>query len=133
MMNVFTDTETEQHINSLIGKRLRLFRKHQKVSMQKLSKHLGISYQQLQKYETGQNKLRLDYILKIADFFKQPRMVFISDILEEDFLSLSQNKKNTKNFDSEAYEMMILFSEIKNKKIKKDLKNLIKIMVESNQ
>lgn len=128
-MTTSINTVSEHHLNALIGKKLRLFRKSKNTTMQELSKYLGISHQQLQKYETGKNKLRLDYIIRIADFFDQPRMEFVSNILEEDFFSISQNK----NFDYEAYELMQLFCQIKNKKIKKDLQNLVKIIVDRNQ
>lgn len=60
-----------------IGKNLRLLRQKAGLSQQELAAHLGISYQQLQKYETGANRISLDKVLTLratldveyADFF----------------------------------------------------------------
>lgn len=48
-----------------IGKNLRLLRQRAGLSQQELAAHLGISYQQLQKYETGANRISLDKVLTL--------------------------------------------------------------------
>ena len=42
-----------------VGRRIRLLRKAQQISQKKLGEHLGLTFQQVQKYEHGKNKVPL--------------------------------------------------------------------------
>ena len=57
-------------IDIQVGLRLRLFRKSRGLSQSTLGKHLGISFQQVQKYENGTNRVtpsRLHMISAVLD------------------------------------------------------------------
>lgn len=51
------------------GKRLRTLRKSQKITAEELGKIIGVSGQQVLRYETAQSDMTTDTLLKIADFF----------------------------------------------------------------
>lgn len=51
----------------LIGKRVRLRRVHLDITQQRLARVLGISFQQLQKYENGMNRISAGRLVAIAD------------------------------------------------------------------
>jgi transcriptional regulator with XRE-family HTH domain len=44
-------------VDSLVGARIRLLRKRRKMSQQELGKALGVTFQQVQKYENGKNRV----------------------------------------------------------------------------
>ena len=44
-------------VDKIIGQRLRSFRLAKEMSQEDLGTHLGVSFQQLQKYESGKNRL----------------------------------------------------------------------------
>jgi transcriptional regulator with XRE-family HTH domain len=50
-----------------IGRRVREFRQKAGYTQEKLAEMLGISFQQVQKYENGTSKLNTDRLQKIAD------------------------------------------------------------------
>ncbi len=58
-------TESEENE---IGKRLKIARKLNKVSQVALGEKLGLSFQQIQKYERGTNRIPATRLLKIAKF-----------------------------------------------------------------
>lgn len=62
----------EVRIDQNIGKRLRLLRTLRGVSQENLGTALGISAQQIQKYEKGTNSLKANKIFEIARYFDMP-------------------------------------------------------------
>lgn len=57
-------------MDSLVGARLRSRRKELRISQEKLGKEIGVSFQQVQKYENGTNRIgagRLSEISKVLD------------------------------------------------------------------
>ena len=59
-------------VDRLIGQRIRARRKSLGISLQALAATLGISYQQLQKYERGQNKIAASTLAEIAYELQMP-------------------------------------------------------------
>ncbi len=67
-----------------IGSIIREMRKAAGMSQMKLADKIGISYQQVQKYEKGASKLSVPRLLQLADIFGVPVMSLISDSLDAD-------------------------------------------------
>lgn len=51
----------------IVGKNIRLYRTLQGMSQEALGKHLGISYQQVQKYEVGLNRISAGKLMQVAN------------------------------------------------------------------
>lgn len=51
-----------------IGKRIRFYRAAKGISQNELGDHLGVSFQQIQKLEKGQNRCGADRLTRIASF-----------------------------------------------------------------
>ncbi len=64
-MNVTQDYQPDP-IDIAVGARIRLRRKGLKVSQQALAEELGVSFQQVQKYERGSNRVSSSMLVKIA-------------------------------------------------------------------
>lgn len=83
---------TNNSISERIGNRIYCLRKQKKLSREKLAFKIGISSQQLFKYETGQNKITIDRIvdivnaldLEILDFFMLDDLNKTGDFLNYD-------------------------------------------------
>jgi transcriptional regulator with XRE-family HTH domain len=63
-----------------IGANLRKLRKEAGLSQQKLGRVLGVSFQQLQKYETGRNRLPVDRLYTLKHFFDVPYECFLTGL-----------------------------------------------------
>ena len=75
-------------IDTHVGRRLCVLRKSSGISQQKLAEQLGVTYQQIQKYEGGTNRVSTAFLLKLAQMFGVPLDYFFADI---DALSVQSN------------------------------------------
>ncbi|PZP54207.1 MAG: transcriptional regulator [Micavibrio aeruginosavorus] len=74
---------TKDHIEPadvLIGQRIRLRRNILGMTQSALAEQLGVSFQQIQKYETGKNKVYASKLYHIAQILKMP----LTDFFEEE-------------------------------------------------
>lgn len=60
-------TEEENKIDAHVGKRIKLRRTIMAVSQEKLGKACGITFQQVQKYESGGNRVSASRLCQIAE------------------------------------------------------------------
>jgi transcriptional regulator with XRE-family HTH domain len=65
-------------IDQLIGERIRTRRMILKMSQGELASTLGVTFQQIQKYEKGVNRISVGRILQIADVLKVSPMAILS-------------------------------------------------------
>jgi transcriptional regulator with XRE-family HTH domain len=55
-------------MDAIVGKRLRTARKLANITQQELAEVLGVSFQAVQKYESGENRITAPKLFKAADF-----------------------------------------------------------------
>ncbi len=71
---------TNTNIREIIGNNLRYFRTNAGYTQQDLAAHLGITFQQVQKYEWGINRLSADDLYILANFLKIPIAYFFQEL-----------------------------------------------------
>jgi transcriptional regulator with XRE-family HTH domain len=59
-------------VDVFVGARVRALRRVRKLSQQALAEHLGISFQQVQKYETATNRISASMLHRITALFDVP-------------------------------------------------------------
>ncbi|MGV1755274.1 helix-turn-helix domain-containing protein [Agrobacterium sp. CG674] len=69
-------TRSPQAIDTLVGSRMRMRRAMLSVSQTKLGDSLGISFQQVQKYEMGTNRIGAGRLQRIAELLDVPVSFF---------------------------------------------------------
>ncbi|WP_375703255.1 helix-turn-helix domain-containing protein [Bartonella sp. AD13SXNS] len=69
------------NIDLFIGKKIRLRRKMLKMSQKTLGQHLGVTFQQIQKYENGLNRVSAGRLMEISDILDVPVSFFYADII----------------------------------------------------
>jgi transcriptional regulator with XRE-family HTH domain len=55
-------------VDKAIGARLKLYRQRANLSQTALGKHLGVSFQQVQKYENGTNRISAAALMRMSRF-----------------------------------------------------------------
>ena len=68
----------------IAGKRLREIRRQRNVTQTKLAKALGVSFQQVQKYETGSNRISFSRLVHICIALDVPPTYFFADLVVMD-------------------------------------------------
>lgn len=66
-------------IDLLVGKKLRKLRLEAGLTLQDLAQQIGVSHQQLQKYETGANRLSVGMLPVVAEALGAEIMEFFED------------------------------------------------------
>lgn len=69
----------------LIGKRIQMCRKEVGLTAQELSELIGISQQQLSRYERGTNKINIGHLVRLSVALKTPISWFFLDCFPEDY------------------------------------------------
>lgn len=115
-----------------VGRRIRFHRRAKKVGKLHLAQQLGISPQQLQKYESGINRITAGKLVEIAnvldiemsDFFDRP----------SDSAPSNDNRLHPQQFDftHEALLMSVAFMQIADPNLRRRLLELVQSVGESD-
>ena len=76
MPKTVINTRKPSDIDKLVGQRVRLARKIAKLSQTKLAEGAGVTYQQIQKYENGTDRVGAGRLYQIAQLTDQPSGFF---------------------------------------------------------
>ena len=68
--------------NKEIGARIRVARKEGGLTQRQLAEKVGVSFQQIQKYETGKDRIFVERLQQIAQALKVPISYFFKDFNE---------------------------------------------------
>ena len=71
--------KANEPVDSLVGARIRLLRKRRKMSQTELGKAVGVTFQQIQKYENGKNRIGAGRLTLVV-VNKDPDRDFVLDL-----------------------------------------------------
>ena len=99
------------NIDVLVGKRIRARRHALGISQSELGTAIGVKFQQIQKYETGANRVSASRLWAISDKLGVPVVYFFEGISSSDQGESPENQLDKYEFlsDSEAVELMELY------------------------
>lgn len=120
-------------IDHYIGNRLRLRRIMIGLTQEKLAEAFGITAQQVQKYESGVNRMGGSRLLQASQILKIPVQYFFEGLEE---LEITEGLPHTPSFQdesssppsSEITEFLCALKQIKSKKVRAQLLTFIKIL-----
>jgi len=111
-----------------IGKRLKLRRLSLGLTQKILSERLGISYQQIQKYEAGKNRISSGKLFHIAQVLDVPVTWFFENINTE--ISSEAIDVLEDNLNHDIVRLIALFSQVKSKAQRRAVLAVLYSMVE---
>ncbi len=121
-------------IDQYVGARVRMRRIELKMSQVELGQTIGVSFQQVQKYEKGSNRISASRLEKIAAALQVPVSFFFDGLPDEgeamttkpspDFLELMTA--------SEGLSLVKAFMRIKSSRMRRCIVELVEYMVNSN-
>ncbi|MCH9753338.1 MAG: helix-turn-helix domain-containing protein [Alphaproteobacteria bacterium] len=121
-------------IDLFIGQNLKLKRIQSGISLQELGKVLNVSFQQIQKYERGQNKISSSSLFLLADSLKCEIDYFFKGIDNKDHkqTKLKEEKEIFQHIDSipnhEITQLVKYYSQIRDPNVRKKTLDLIKTL-----
>ncbi len=106
--------------NRKIGFAIKQLRKNLGMSQMQLAGKMGISYQQVQKYEKGINELGMSRLRQVAKALGVPASIFFDEVIAIDM------QKN--GLTREEEKILALFKKISNRKARDYFVGLLKII-----
>ena len=79
----YVKTSEENRVNKIVGLNIRDLRRKHKWTQTQLAEKLGITFQQIGKYERGYNGLNAIRLLQISKQFNVPYHIILDNIYEE--------------------------------------------------
>jgi transcriptional regulator with XRE-family HTH domain len=113
-----------------VGLRIRLRRKEMGVSQERLAEALGITFQQVQKYERGANRVSASKLWEIAAALKTPVSYFYDGLADRDSLGGERDAAQDFMLTSEGLELMAAFPRIVEPAIRRKIVELIRVVAE---
>jgi transcriptional regulator with XRE-family HTH domain len=111
-----------------IGLRLRAMRIDQDISQEDLANRLGVSFQQVQKYEKGTNRVSADRLMQIANALHTTP----HDLMGWNGTGKLTGKDGAFGFDTEAYKLARTFSQLPDA-VKPVMRSLIMTIINNSQ
>lgn len=127
MPNDTADTRSPHPVDIHVGLRLRLRRKEKGMSQADLADALDLTFQQVQKYERGANRISASKLYEAAQAVKVPIEYFFRGLDEQSVLeaSISENTVNAFLLTSEGLDLAQTFPRIKSAKLKRRILELV--------
>lgn len=68
-----------QKFNIIVGRKIKKYRKEMKLTAEELGQYIGVSQQQISRYESGANHINIDFLAQFSELFKVPIQDFLTD------------------------------------------------------
>ncbi|MEA1844792.1 helix-turn-helix domain-containing protein [Agrobacterium tumefaciens] len=122
--------KTPNQIDINVGARIRLRRTHLRMSQATLAKALGVTFQQVQKYEKGTNRVGASRLQAIAGVFEVPVAFFFegSEAADDTHGEALANDFTKFLGTPEALELNAAFARIKDNTVRRKVVALVKAL-----
>lgn len=91
-------SERERQISLMVGQNIKTLRAMTGISQTALAEQLGLTFQQVQKYETGMNRVSAPKLVMMAEIFNTPITTFFSHI----DVAANSNSKDLPSFSKQG-------------------------------
>lgn len=132
-------SETERHPNPIdlhVGARIRLRRKILGVSQERLADDLGLTFQQIQKYERGANRVSASKLYEIARSLQSSVGYFFEGLADTAGQGVSESGEPFVHdflMTPEGLELATLFPRIARPKVRRRILELVRSMAEEDE
>lgn len=109
-----------------LGRNLRVARGAAGKSQMDTAEHLDVTFQQLQKYEKGTNRIPIDRLVSLADYFEVPLSQFIAPSDGDSEFQALAEKLTAKEF----HALIDAWGSIKDRQARAALLNLVRRMAD---
>lgn len=125
-------------IDGQVGNRVRLRRMLVGMSQERLGEHLGLTLQQVQKYEKGVNRIGAGRLFQVAQILGVPISYFYEGVIEQSAESMRKGDATTPPVmeflsSGEGLQLTLAFMRIKDSKVRKRVIDLVKSLAEETE
>lgn len=131
-----SDERTANAVDKKLGQRVRTRRLEIGMSQEKLAELLGVTFQQVQKYEKGVNRIAASRLFDIASALDMPVSRFFENLSARAAAGVAETQRDFVDdvlATPEGAQMMALFAGIKNVKVRRRVVELVRALAEEEQ
>ena len=115
-------------IDLLVGSRIRMFRKGRKMSQAQLGEKLGVTFQQVQKYENGKNRVGASRLQMISTALDVPVGQFFADDA-----GTSRTSAKPLAFDPQALRFAEAFIRLNDRALRNSILDMVEAMARKSR
>ncbi len=112
----------------IVGKNLCTMRKIRNISQTQLAEAMGVSFQQIQKYEKGTNRITAVRLYRAAKYLKTDLLYFFEG--NDEFEQADKDVTDFLKIDKQTMEIVRFFGNIKNKELRRNFLRVLKSLSE---
>lgn len=125
-------TRNAQALDQVIGDRVRARRLEIGMSQERLAALIGVTFQQVQKYERGANRIAVSRLVDIADALGQPAGAFVHGLGKGQPLCPTHASVVAASLATpDGAKLAALFARVKSRPVRQRLLNLVLAVVEA--
>ncbi|MEZ5959679.1 MAG: helix-turn-helix transcriptional regulator [Hyphomonadaceae bacterium] len=124
------DERAANAIDRRVGQRVRSRRLEIGMSQERLAELLGVTFQQVQKYEKGVNRIAVSRLWDIATALEMPVGRFFEGVSARGVAENRQEYVDDALATPEGAQLMAMFSSIKSQKLRRKVVELVKTLTE---
>ncbi|MBN8607069.1 MAG: helix-turn-helix transcriptional regulator [Caulobacterales bacterium] len=127
------DERAANAVDKKIGQRVRSRRLEIGMSQERLAELLGVTFQQVQKYEKGVNRIAASRLYDIASSLEMPAAKFFEGLTSGRASGVAESRQDYVEdalATPEGAQLMALFASIKSQKIRRRVVELVKALTE---
>lgn len=117
-----------------VGKRIRMRRLFLGMNQETLANALGLTFQQVQKYEGGANRVSASRLSAMADILGVPISFFFGDLHSEGDKSTAAEQEARERMERpETIELVRLYYAISDQRVRQQFLEMVKVVAESSK
>ena len=139
-MDRTSDTQRSPNpVDLHVGGRVRMRRKMLGVSQERLAEALGLTFQQVQKYERGANRVSASKLYEIARFLGAPVSYFFEGLSDPSVRGGDDGEEGSEQFvhdflmTPEGLELAVSFPKIRRPRLRRRILDLVRSLVEDDE
>lgn len=125
-----SDERAANAVDKKVGQRVRSRRLEIGMSQERLAEMLGVTFQQVQKYEKGVNRIAVSRLLDIANALELPASRFFDGLETRGVAEAREAYVDDAMATPEGVQLMALFASIKSKKLRRQVVELVRTLTE---
>jgi transcriptional regulator with XRE-family HTH domain len=126
-------TKKANPIDAQVGNRVRIRRMLIGMSQEKLGDHLGLTFQQVQKYEKGVNRIGAGRLFEIARILGVPIDFFYDGVATAEGVSAAAPPVMEFVSSGEGLQLSLAFMKIRDPKVRKRVLDLVKSLADEEE
>src|SRR4051812_35742412 len=138
-MHIVDTERSPDPVDLYVGGRIRMRRKMLGVSQERLAEALGLTFQQVQKYERGANRVSASKLYEIARFLSAPISYFFEGLSDPAAGGAAGHDEASEQFvhdflmTSEGLELAAAFPRIRRSRLRRRVLDLVRAISEDEE